>query len=66
MSIERMLPAADAARSLGISDQTVLNWIHRGQLPAVNVAALGAKRPRYLVRNVDLDQFLASRRVVAT
>ena len=39
--VDLMLPAASAARSLGISPQTVRNLIHSGELAAVNVARPG-------------------------
>lgn len=61
--LQPMFPAADLARSLGLSPQTIRNWIHSGQLEAVNVARPHAARPRYLIKHDDLNRFLASRRV---
>lgn len=63
--VDRMLPAAEMARSLGLSPQTIRNWIHSGELAAVNVARPGSVRPRYLIRNDDLNRFLGSRKVTA-
>jgi excisionase family DNA binding protein len=59
-----MISAADAARMIGLSDETIRNWIRRGQLAGVNVARPGSPRARYLVRRVDLDNYLASRVIV--
>ena len=61
--VEPMLPAALVARSLGISDQTIRNLIRSGELAAVNVSRRGATRPRYLIKNDDLNKFLVDRRV---
>ena len=61
--VEPMLPAAMLARQLGLSPQTIRNWIHSGELEAVNVARRGASRPRYVVSQENINAFLASRRI---
>jgi excisionase family DNA binding protein len=60
---EPMMTPGQIARDLGLSAQTVLNFIHDGSLAAVNVARRGSRRPRYAVRFDDLGQFLVDRRV---
>jgi excisionase family DNA binding protein len=60
-SFSEMIPASTAAKLLGLSDQTLLNRIHSGELAAINVARRGARRARYLVRRCDLDNFLSAR-----
>ena len=54
-----MLPAyltvGEVAELLRLNQQTVRNWIDRGELPAVRV---GERRVR--IRQSDLDEFLAA------
>lgn len=45
---------------LAIGIEPVLNWIHSGQLKAVNVSN-SPKRPRWRISKTDFDAFLASR-----
>jgi len=52
---EAFLTVAGIAELLQVTEQTVRNWIERGQLPAVRV---GARRVR--VRQSDLDAFIAA------
>jgi excisionase family DNA binding protein len=52
----------DVADQLGLTKtDTVLTWIHTGELPAVNVSA-GAGRPTWRIDPADLERFLAGRR----
>jgi excisionase family DNA binding protein len=46
---------------LRVKLDTVLAWIHRGELPAFNVAKRPSTRPRYRVRVSDFDAFLEKR-----
>ena len=52
---DEFLTVADIANRLKLNQQTIYNWIDRGQLPAVRV---GARRVR--VRRSDLDALLAA------
>jgi excisionase family DNA binding protein len=52
---DEFLTVADVANRLKLNQQTIYNWIDRGQLPAVRV---GARRVR--VRRSDLDAVLAA------
>ena len=54
-SEDEFLTVADIANRLKLNQQTIYNWIDRGQLPAVRV---GARRVR--VRRSDLDALLAA------
>jgi hypothetical protein len=53
-------PAAVAAE-LSIRRGTVLSWIHRGELLAVNLAERSTGRPRWKISRVAMDEFLARR-----
>ena len=53
-------PAAIAAM-LQVKPANVLAWIHSGELRASNVAARRGLRPRWRVRQEDLDAFLIGR-----
>jgi excisionase family DNA binding protein len=45
-----------------VSEQTVLGWIHRGELRAINVGRRpGAKKPRWRITQAALDAFEALR-----
>ena len=50
---EEFLTVAEVAAILKLNQQTVRNWIDRGELPAVRV---GARRVR--VRRSDFERFL--------
>jgi excisionase family DNA binding protein len=52
---ENLLTVAEVAARLKLHEQTIRNWIDRGELPAVRV---GARRVR--VREHDLDALLAA------
>jgi excisionase family DNA binding protein len=53
--VDEFLTVDEVAKTLKVNQQTVRNWIDRGQLPAVRV---GARRVR--VRRSALDEFLAA------
>lgn len=59
MSTFTTVPAI--SESLRVKQQTVLGWIRYGRLLGVNVAREGARRPRWRVRESDLEIFLLSR-----
>jgi excisionase family DNA binding protein len=52
------LTVREAARLLRVSRGKILGWIAGGRLPADNV---GRGKPRYRIKRVDLDTFLAGR-----
>lgn len=55
------------AIQLGVKPQKILDWIRSGELRAVNLAAVAhGQRPRWRISPADLDQFLATRRAVAS
>ena len=52
----------DICNRFGVHEQTVLAWIHAGELKAVNVGvAPGKKKPRWRVTQEALTAFEASR-----
>lgn len=59
----RYYSTTEAATILGIDDETVLAWIHSGQLPAVNVCKKkNGKRPTWRIAEADLGRLLLARR----
>jgi excisionase family DNA binding protein len=59
---EKYYSTNEAAKVLGIDDETVLAWIHSGQLPAVNVSKKpNGKRPTYRISQSALGRLLIGR-----
>jgi excisionase family DNA binding protein len=54
------LTANDVAEQLGVTSETVIEWIKAGQLKGANVGK-GMQRGRYRILPSDLDAFLRSR-----
>ena len=51
-----------AAGTLGVDIETVLGWIHSGELKASNVAQSPAgKRPRWRIAEAELGRFILRR-----
>lgn len=59
---QAFLTPTEVAKLLRISHHTVVGWIQRGELPAVNVGN-GKIRARYRVSRELLDEFLRRREV---
>ncbi|WP_425398621.1 helix-turn-helix domain-containing protein [Aeoliella sp.] len=57
--MEARFSTGDVASKLSVSRATVFRFIRSGRLSAENVAAPG-KRPRYVIHQSGLDEFLAS------
>ena len=56
------LSVRDLCERYGVSAHTVLNWIHNGELKAVNVGRRpGAKKPRWRITQAALEAFEALR-----
>lgn len=51
------LTPPEVAKLLGVKPDKVLYWIHRGELPAVNVAKQEGGRPQFAVTPADLEAF---------
>jgi len=49
------------ARSLGIDQDKVLTWIHRGELAALNVAENPHGRPRWRIPSEAWEEFQVAR-----
>jgi len=56
---ERLLTAREVADRLGLSTETVLAWVRRGELPAFRLG----RAVRF--RESDLDEWLAKRATAA-
>ena len=55
------LTPKEIASLLDVKLDTVLAWIHRGELPAINVAKRPSTRPRYRVKATDFEAFQEKR-----
>lgn len=63
----RTFTVADVCRRYGVGEHTVLGWIGRGELKAVNVARKpGAKRPRWRITSAAIEEFERLRTPVPT
>ncbi|AMV23763.1 Helix-turn-helix domain protein [Gemmata sp. SH-PL17] len=57
-----MLTVPEVAKKFGVSEATVLAWITRGELKAVNVSrSARSKRPRWRISQAALEAFEAAR-----
>jgi excisionase family DNA binding protein len=57
-----MYTVETVAARYGVTEMTVLGWIARGELKAINVGrAPGKKRPRWRISQAALDAFEAAR-----
>lgn len=52
---------SDVARMLGVSQDTILGWIHDHELVASNIASRVSNRPRWIIAKDALDTFLRNR-----
>jgi len=55
------LTPPQVAKRLGVKPDKVLYWIHRGELPAVNVATKEGGRPKFAVPPAALETFKTRR-----
>lgn len=59
------LTVRDICNHFGCHEQTVLAWIHSGELKAVNVGvAPGKKKPRWRITQAALEEFEKKRAAV--
>lgn len=56
MPDERYLSIAEVQRILGVSRQTIYNWIRAGMLKAVKPAR--SRNGKYLIHSAELRRFL--------
>lgn len=63
MDVRPPLTVTEVARRRGVSEDTVLGWIHSGELVATDEGA-GKKRATWRIEESDLAVFLSSRRNV--
>jgi excisionase family DNA binding protein len=55
--VEQPMTVSEVARLLRVKPQTVLTWIHSGDMTAANVAPRSGGPPRYRVTPTDLAAF---------
>jgi len=60
---KRWLTPPAIAEALGVSHEKVMAWIKSGELPAVDVAARGSRRPRFRISPEAFAEFLERRAV---
>jgi hypothetical protein len=58
------LTTRDVAAHLAVDVEQVLGFIHRGDLRAIDVSARRGRRPRWRIRDEDLELFLAARAAI--
>ena len=63
MTTARNLTPPTIAKRYRVACETVVLWIRAGELPAINVARRGCRRPRYRCSEADLADFEAGRQV---
>lgn len=51
----------DIQERYGVGEHTVLGWIHAGLLRAVNICRVGSSRPKWRVKEEDLESFELAR-----
>jgi len=56
---EQLFTVGEVAEQLRVTDTTVRRWLHRGELPSINVG--GQRRPDYRIRRSAIEQFIAGR-----
>ncbi len=61
LAISRTMTPPQVARILQVKSDTVRTWIRSGELRGFNVAAPSAQRPRFRVRDEDLQEFMERR-----
>ncbi len=60
----KWLSPPQIGKMLGVDPAKVIGWIRRGELKAVNVS--DGSRPRFRIKESDLDAFLERRSAVPT
>lgn len=61
-TLPRYLTTAQAAELLLCAADKITDWIHSGQLPAVDISTHQGGKARWRIAAADLEAFLASRR----
>ncbi len=44
-----------------VGEHTVLGWIHSGLMRAINISRVGSSRPKWRIKEEDLEAFELSR-----
>lgn len=63
-SVRRHFTPPQIAEDLGVAVEKVTAWIGQGELPAINVANRGSKRPRYRISLEAYEAFKRARAVI--
>lgn len=61
----QLLTTRQVAERLGLKPDTILDYIRRGLLPALNVASGERKLPLYRIAEADLESWIEQRRTGA-
>jgi hypothetical protein len=61
---DHVMTPPQLARIYGVNVQKVLLWIKNGELTAINLAARAGGRPRWRIRQTDVEVFEARRQAV--
>lgn len=64
--LDKPMTVPEVSRLLRVTQNKILRWIHRGELPATNVATRNAGRPRYRISHADLATFQQHRASLTT
>ena len=51
----------DLRARYGVGEHTILNWIHNGVLRAIDISRVGSSRPKWRIRDEDLQAFELAR-----
>ena len=55
------LTPPEVGEILGVGHNKILDWVHAGELRAVDLSTSRGKRPRWRISRHDLESFLARR-----
>ena len=64
LTLPRYLTTAQAAEMLAVAQDKIGDFIHSGQLPAVDVSVHRGGRARWRIALADLEAFIALRRTL--
>ena len=65
-SPERYYRVREVAASRSVKEDTVLNWIHSGELVAIDVSSRSGGRPHWRIAETALTKFDRSRAALAS
>lgn len=63
---KRKFTPPEVAKMWGVTHKKILEWIHAGELPAIDAVSVRNGRPRFLIDAEDLRRFEQGRLFVPT